>query len=117
MTSWTLRRIPLALLTILVPALLIACEDSGGLSRSDIQQIVQSELANNPAPVDQGSSRQQVEQIVGTSIPIPRKSTPDEFTNTSSTGLSTSMILKDSTPRSPTTTPAKAWTANGMFSL
>ena len=50
MTSWTLRLIPLALLTILVPALLIACEDSGGLSRSDIQQIVQSELANNPRP-------------------------------------------------------------------
>ena len=50
MTSWTLKLIPLALLTILVPALLIACEDSGGLSRSDIQQIVQSELANNPRP-------------------------------------------------------------------
>ena len=80
MTSRTLIRAAVALLTILVPALLTACGDAGGLSRSDIQQIVQSELANNPAPVDQGSSRQQVEQIVGASMPTPRKSTPDQFT-------------------------------------
>ena len=65
MTSRTLIRAAVALLTILVPALLTACGDAGGLSRSDIEQIVQSELANNPAPVDQGSSRRQVEQIVG----------------------------------------------------
>ena len=80
MTSRTLIRAAVALLTILVPALLTACGDAGGLSRSDIEQIVQSELANNPAPVDQGSSRRQVEQIVGASMPMPRKSTPDEFT-------------------------------------
>ena len=80
MTSRNLIRTVLALLTILIPTLLLACGDSGGLSRADIQQIVQSELANNPAPVDQGSSRQQVEQIVGASMPSPRKSTPDEFT-------------------------------------
>ncbi len=90
-------RIPIpnavALLAILVPALLLACGDSGGLSRSDIQQIVQSELANNPAPVDQDSSREQVEKIVretmaegsdqgaeGAAMSMPRKSTPDQYT-------------------------------------
>ena len=80
MSDRTLMRTVVAVLTILVPVLLIACGDAGGLSRSDIEQIVQSELANNPAPVDQGSSRRQVEQIVGASMPMPRKSTPDEFT-------------------------------------
>ena len=80
MSDRTLIRIAVALLTIFLPALLLACGDAGGLSRSDIEQIVQSELANNPAPVDQGSSRELVEQIVGASMPMPRKSTPDEFT-------------------------------------
>ena len=80
MSDRTLMRTVVAFLTIFVPVLLIACGDAGGLSRSDIEQIVQSELANNPAPVDQGSSRELVEQIVGASMPMPRKSTPDEFT-------------------------------------
>ena len=88
----TLLRIALGVLAILVPALLLACGDDG-LSRSDIQQIVQSEIANNPAPVDQGSSREQVEQMVreamaeesgqaslSTSTSAPRKSTPDQYT-------------------------------------
>lgn len=92
MTSTTLLRTALAILAILVPASLLAC-GNGGLSRSDIQQIVQSELANNPAPIDQGSSREQVEQIVretiadgtemtspGAAMSAPRKSTPDQFT-------------------------------------
>ena len=93
MTSRTLLRTALAVFSILVPTLLIACGDSGSLSRSDIQQIVQSELSNNPAPIDQGSSREQVEQIVretmaagsdqtspGAAMSTPRKSTPDQFT-------------------------------------
>ena len=92
MTSTTLLRTFLVFLAILVPASLLACGDSG-LSRSDIQQIVQSEIANNPAPLDQGSSREQVEQIVreamseesgqespDAAMSAPRKSTPDQFT-------------------------------------
>jgi hypothetical protein len=92
MTSTTLLRTALVVLAILVPASLLACGDDA-LSHSDIQQIVQSELSNNPAPVDQGSSREQVEQIVreamaeeagqaspGAAMSAPRKSTPDQFT-------------------------------------
>ena len=61
-----------------------------GLSRTDVQKIVQSELANNPAPLDQGQAREQVEEVVratmadmpetGAGVSVPRKSTPDQFT-------------------------------------
>ena len=92
MNKRTLMLTAVAVLTILIYALPMACGD-GGLSRSDIQQIVQSELANNPAPVDQASSREQVEQIVqeaidektdqvsmGPAMSVPRKSTPEDYT-------------------------------------
>ncbi len=70
-----------ALLAIFLPVLLLACSDEGsGISRADISEIVRSELANNPAPVDQSQSRELAEQIVGTPMSAPRRSTPDDYT-------------------------------------
>ena len=105
MTTRRLMRATGAVLVVLVLMILAACGDSGvGLSRTDVQKIVQSELANNPAPIDQGRSREQVEEIVratmadmpetdagtgmaaagdgpeGVGMSVPRKSTPDQFT-------------------------------------
>ncbi len=82
-----------AILSIVAGALLVACGDDG-LSRSDVQQIVQSEIANIPTPVPQETSREQIEEIVqelmvedpdeetsdGADIFIPRKSSPDQYT-------------------------------------
>ncbi len=71
----------LAVLAIFLPVLLLACSDEGSsISRAEISEIVRSELANNPAPVDQKQSRELVDQIVGTPMSAPRKSTPDQFT-------------------------------------
>ncbi len=71
----------LAVLAIFLPVLILACSDDGsGISRAEISDIVRSELANNPAPVDQTQSRELVDQIVGTPMSAPRKSTPDQFT-------------------------------------
>ncbi len=70
-----------ALLAIFLPVLLLACSDDGsGISRADISEIVRSELANNPAPVDQSQSRELAEQIVGTPMSAPRRSIPDDYT-------------------------------------
>ena len=70
-----------AVLAIFLPVLLLACSDDGsGISRADISEIVRSELANNPAPVDQSQSRELAEQIVGTPMSMPRRSTPDDYT-------------------------------------
>ena len=97
MTPHRLMQAAGAFLVVLVLTVLAACGDSGvGLSRTDVQKIVQSELANNPAPIDQGRSREQVEEIVratmadmpetdaggpeGVGVSVPRKSTPDQFT-------------------------------------
>ena len=71
----------LAVLAIFLPVLLLACSDDGsGISRADISEIVRSELANNPAPVDQTQSRELVEEIVGTPMAAPRRSTPENYT-------------------------------------
>ena len=70
-----------AVLAIFLPVLLLACSDDGsGISRAEVSEIVRSELANNPAPVDQSQSRELAEQIVGTPMPAPRRSTPDDYT-------------------------------------
>ena len=70
-----------AILAIFLPVLLLACSDDGsGISRAEVSEIVRSELANNPAPVDQSQSRELAEQIVGTPMSMPRRSTPDDYT-------------------------------------
>ena len=69
------------LAALLMPAMLFACsEGDSGISRAEISEIIRSELANNPAPVDQAGSRAQVEKIVGTPMAVPRRSSPDEYT-------------------------------------
>ena len=71
----------LAVLAIFLPVLLLACSDDGsGISRAEVSEIVRSELANNPAPVDQSQSRELVDQIVGTPMAAPRRSAPDDYT-------------------------------------
>ena len=54
---------------MLVPILLAACGDAdAGLSRTDVAEIVRSELINVPAPADQNPPCEEIEQIVRASI-------------------------------------------------
>ena len=64
-----INRTSVVILTTLIAALAIACGDSdAGLTRTDVVDVVRSELASEPAPQEPGASVAEVEQIVRDSI-------------------------------------------------
>ena len=96
--------LPLAALAVLAPLLLVACGDGdAGLSRIEVEEIVQAELADTPAP-EPGLTAADMEEAIrramaempqpapgitaaeaeriarGVVAPIPAKSSPAEYT-------------------------------------
>ena len=58
-----------AILTTALALLIVACSDSeAGMSRADVEDVVRSELASQPAPPEPGASVAEVERIVQDSI-------------------------------------------------
>ncbi len=75
------RLIAVAGLLLLVPALLVACGgDDAGLTRAEVEQIVNEAIEEKPQP-EPGLTRAEVEEIVRAAIAaIPSKSAPAEYT-------------------------------------
>ena len=58
-----------AILTTALAFLIVACSDSeAGMSRADVEDVVRSELASQPAAPEPGASVAEVERIVQDSI-------------------------------------------------
>ena len=75
MTNWKLSKLSLAMAAI-AALLLVACgEGGGGLSRAEVEEIVQAELANVPEP-EPGLTEDEVRQIAQEYATLPGPSGP-----------------------------------------
>ncbi len=77
MTNRTVNLASITILGAVIATLIVACADSdAGMSRTEVVDIVRTELANAPAPPEPGASVAEVERIVQESIADIPEPTP-----------------------------------------